>query len=101
MDEEEQELLRRKQTEQKKLAEAKKAEEQLKSALRGAVTPEAYDRLANVQHANAQLYLVAVQNIIGLHRRAQRKLTEEEVVIVLRKIKEASETPTRIRFERK
>lgn len=100
-EEEEEETVQRRRGEQKRLLEAKKAEEQLKTALRSAVQEAAYDRLMNVHHANAQLFLVAAQNILSLHKRVGRKLTEEEILAVLRKIKELSETPTQIRFQRK
>ena len=101
MDEEDDDAMKKRRGEQRKQLEAKKAEEQLKTALRSAVSNEAYGRLANVQHANPQFFLVAAQNILSLSKRVGRTLNEEEVLSILRKIKEVSDTPTYIRFERK
>lgn len=102
MGEEEIEEARKQRTEQqKKQMEAKKAEEQLKTALRVALENDAYDRITNVQHANPQLFLTAAQNILALHKRAGRKLNDEELRAILSRIKQLSETETKIRFERK
>ena len=100
MDEEELENQKKNQ-EQKKILEAKKAEEQLKMALRVALETNAYDRMSNVQHANEQLFLIAARHIITFYKRAGRKLKDEEVLAILNRIKELNEKETKIRFERK
>lgn len=86
---------------EKKAAEAKQAQEQLKAALRAALETEAYDRLTNVQHVHAQLFLAAAQHLLGLYKRVGRRLSDEEVRAVLARIRELSETKTEIRFARK
>jgi len=98
MDEEE--IKKKKLEEYKKASEAKKAEEQIKSVLRTALEPSAYDRLMNVQLANQQLYLVAVQNIVAIYKKIGRKITDEELLILLKRIK-GEEKEGEIRFERK
>jgi DNA-binding TFAR19-related protein (PDSD5 family) len=85
----------------KRKLEAKKMEEQLKSTLRIALDEAAYERLMNVSLANKELYLTAAKNVLMLHKRVDRRLTEEEVLHLLRKIKEQTETKSSITFHRK
>jgi len=99
MDEEE-EIKRRKAEEYQKMSEAKKIEEQLKGALRVALDDSAYERLMNVQLANKQTYLVAAQNIIGIYKKVGRKITEDELLMLLRRIK-GEEKEGEISFKRK
>jgi DNA-binding TFAR19-related protein (PDSD5 family) len=84
-----------------KRLEAKKAEEQLKTALRMALDDAAYLRLMNVAMANKELYLTAAKNILMANQRAKRKLTDAEVLSFLRAIKEQTEAKTTITFNRK
>ncbi|HLC69349.1 MAG TPA: DNA-binding protein [Candidatus Bilamarchaeaceae archaeon] len=87
----------KKQAEEQK----KRAEEQLKAVLRIALENDAYDRMINVQHANPQLFLAAAQNIVGFYKQTNRKLTDNEVLQLLQRIKQMNETETTIRFQRK
>ena len=100
-EDEETNVRKKKQTEQKKLAEAKQAEEQLKTALRMALENDAYERMMNVKLANQQLFLLAAQNIIPLFKRFERKINDQEVLLLLRKIKEQTERKSEITFQRK
>ena len=81
--------------------EAKKAQEQLKSTLRMALDEAAYDRLMNVSLANNELYLNAAKNALMFFKRAGRRLTETEILALLRAIKEQSENKTTITFHKK
>ena len=85
----------------KKAEEAKKAEEKLKVVLRQVLLPSAYDRLMNVSVANKELYLTAAQQIVGLSERAGRRITEEELLKVLRLLKSSTEKKTKIIFHEK
>ncbi|MEW6722693.1 MAG: DNA-binding protein [Candidatus Micrarchaeota archaeon] len=85
----------------KKKAEAKKAQEQLKQTLRLALEEAAYDRLMNVSVANEELFLAAAKNALMFFKRAGRRITEREVLALLRAIKEQSETKTTITFHKK
>lgn len=85
----------------KKKADAKKAQEQLKSTLRMALDEAAYERLMNVSVANNELYLIAAQNLLMAFKRMKRKITEAEVVTLLRAIKEQSDAKTTITFRSK
>jgi DNA-binding TFAR19-related protein (PDSD5 family) len=85
----------------KKKLEAKKAEEQLKTTLRVALDEAAYERLMNVSLANKELFLVAAKNALMLFKRVGRRLTESELLSLLRTIKEQTETGSSITFRRK
>lgn len=85
----------------KERLEAKKAQEQLKSTLRMALDDAAYDRLMNVSVANNELFLTAAKNALMLFKRAGRKLSEDEIVALLRAIKEQTEKRTSITFHKK
>ncbi len=98
---EEEELRDKRKEELARMAEAKKAQEQLKGALRTALDEGAYDRLMNVAVANKELYLIAAKNVIAAYRRAGRKLTEEELLMLLRAIKDQTERKTKITFAHK
>jgi len=94
-------IRKRKMQNQEKFAEAKKAEEQLKSTLRMILNEPAYARIMNVKMANQQMFTAAVQYLLRVFQRFQRKITEEELLAVLRTIKEKNEKETKITFERK
>ncbi|MCI0504344.1 hypothetical protein L0Y65_06590 [Candidatus Micrarchaeota archaeon] len=85
----------------KRKLEAKKAQEQLKATLRVALDEAAYERLMNVAVANSETYLSAAKNVLMFHRKAGRKITEKELLSLLRAIKEQSETKTTITFHKK
>ena len=78
--------------------EAKKKEEQVKGMLRMALSEEAYGRLMNVKLANAQLYALAANQVFNLYQKAGRKLTEKELIALLKAIK-GSERETKITFK--
>jgi DNA-binding TFAR19-related protein (PDSD5 family) len=85
----------------KKKAEARKAQEQLKSTLRMALEEKAYDRLMNISVANNELFLSAAQNALMFYKRAGRKIRDEEVLALLKAIKERNEKETSITFHKK
>jgi DNA-binding TFAR19-related protein (PDSD5 family) len=95
MDEEEAEDMK------KKRLEARKAQEQLKSTLRVALDEEAYERLMNVALANNDIYLATARQVLMAFKRVGRKINEEELLTVLKAIKEQSETKTSIKFHKK
>ena len=78
--------------------EAKKKEEQVKSILRMALSENAYGRLMNVKLANAQLYAIASNQIFGLYQKSGRKLTEKELIALLKAIK-GTQRETKITFK--
>ena len=82
--------------------EAQKAQEQkLKAAMRMALDSDAYERLANVAMANKELYLLAAKNVLMLYKRAGRKISESELLSLLRAIKDQTEKKTQITFHKK
>ena len=102
MNEENIERIRRKKSEeQKKATESKKAQEQLRSTLRVVLEENAYDRIMNVSIANEQLFLTAAQNLLGVYQKVGRKIRDDEVLYILKMIKNQNEKKTSISFERK
>ncbi|MBD3210598.1 hypothetical protein GF318_04430 [Candidatus Micrarchaeota archaeon] len=87
--------------EENKTLEAKKAEEQLKTTLRAVLDDDAYERMTNVSLANRDLYLAAAKNSLMLYKRLGRKITENELLSLLRAIKEHTEKSSNITFQRK
>lgn len=85
----------------KKRLEAKKAQEQLKSTLRVALTEDAYERMMNVAVANKELYLMAAKNALVFYQRAGRRVSERELLSLLRAIKGQTEKETTITFRKK
>jgi len=85
----------------RKRLEARKMEEQLKSALRSVLDEAAYNRLMNVSVANKELYIMAAKNLLAAAKQARRKITDEELLSFLRAIKEQTETKTSITFHKK
>lgn len=85
----------------KKKLEAKKAQEQLRATLRMALDEQAYERLMNVAVANNELFLTAAQNILMGFKRMGRKITDAEVLAMLRAIKTQNEPNTTITFHKK
>lgn len=68
-------------------AEGRKKEAQVREALRSMLTEGAYARLMNVKLVNAGLYAAAANQVFGLYKRAGRKITEDEVVSILKMVK--------------
>lgn len=95
------EVKQKKLEEQKKMMEAAKAEEQLKAALRIALEESAYERLMNVSYANKELYINVAQRALVVFRQAGRKLTEEEIIVLIRSLKRQTEHETTITFREK
>lgn len=85
----------------KKKLDAKKAEEQLRGTLRMALDESAYDRLMNVAVANKELYLEAARNSLVFFKRAGRRITESELLSLLKALKERDEKKTSITFHKK
>ncbi len=96
---EEDEIRKRKLEQQKKMQESAKIEEQLKSALRIALDETAYERLMNVSYVNKELYVNAAKRVIMAFRQAERKITEDEILFLIRSLKGGRET--RITFREK
>ena len=65
----EEEMKKKKIEEYKKMQEAAKIEEQLKSALRIALEEDAYERMMNVSYANKELYVNAAQRVLMASKR--------------------------------
>ncbi|MFN7991083.1 MAG: DNA-binding protein [Candidatus Micrarchaeia archaeon] len=85
----------------KKKAEAKKAQDQLKTTLRMALDETAYDRLMNISAVNKELYLTAAQNVLVFFKRAGRRMGDSELLSLLRAIKDQNEKKTSITFHKK
>ncbi len=88
------------QARRKKL-ETKKAQEQLKATMRIALDEDAYNRMMNVAVANEDLYLTAAKNVLVYFRKTERKVTESELLSLLRAIRDQSEAKTTITFHKK
>ncbi len=84
-----------------KKAEAKRAQEQLKTTLRMALEEPAYERLMNIAAVNRDLYLTASQNALMFFKRAGRKIRDEELLALLKALKERGEKETKITFHKK
>jgi len=98
MAEDTEELRKEKLEEHNKMMEAAKAEEQLKAVLRIALEEGAYERLMNVSYANKEFYLKVAQQALAFFRQAGRKLTEEEIISLIRSMKEKLQHETKIEF---
>ena len=85
----------------KKKLEARKAEEQIKATLRIALDESAYGRMMNVSHANRELFITAARHVLAVYKRAGRKLTESELLAVLKAVRGQTETETTITFHKK
>ncbi|MFH1520426.1 MAG: DNA-binding protein [Candidatus Micrarchaeota archaeon] len=85
----------------KRKLEAKKAQEQLKTTLRIALDETAYDRIMNVAVANEEIYLTAAKNVLMYFKQTGRKITETELLSLLRAIKDQTDKNTTITFHKK
>ncbi len=85
--------------EERELAERQLA--QIKQMLRIALDDAAYQRMMNVAMANKELFLIASQNILVIFKRSGRKLTDSEVLSVLRALKARTQRETKITFYKK
>jgi len=85
----------------RKKLEARRAEEQVKAMLRVALEESAYERMMNVSHANRELYMTAAKHVFAVFKRAERKLTESELLAVLRAVRGQTENETTITFHKK
>lgn len=86
------EIRRKKIEEYKKREETANVEEQLKTALRIALEDSAYERLMNVSYANKELYVNVAQRVLMAFRQARRKISEDEVLYLIRSMKGGRET---------
>lgn len=86
---------------QRKAAEQKKLKEGLKSALRQVLESDAYERLNNVSFSNEPLYMAAARQVIMVARRAGRKLTDAEVLYILKALRQQTNKESRIIFIKK
>ncbi len=79
--------------------ETKQAHEQLRSVLRNALEESAYERLMNVAIVNKELYANTAKQLLMAHQRINRKITEKELLMVLKRLNE--QTETKITFHKK
>ena len=94
----EEDIQKKKLEEYKKMQESARVEEQLKSALRIALEEDAYERMMNVSYANKELYVNAAQRVLMAFKQARRKITEEEVIFLMRSLKRDTQHETKIEF---
>ncbi|MFA6530724.1 MAG: DNA-binding protein [Candidatus Micrarchaeia archaeon] len=97
----EDELKKKKLAEKQKEAEEKKAEEQIKTMLRTVLDEKGFDRMMNVKLSNSELFMATAQNLLGAFQKLRRKITDEEVLFVLKSIKQRTQRESTITFERK
>jgi DNA-binding TFAR19-related protein (PDSD5 family) len=83
---------------EEQIMEAKKAEAQLKAALRLCLSPEAYERMMNVRMAKPELYAAAARQILQYSGKAGKKLGDREVLAIL-KMMRGEERETKIVFK--
>lgn len=83
--------------EREKMRAEAEAEAQLDAMLRRLLEDDAKTRLANVALANRELYLRAVQMIMGLYRsgQAEGKLSDSQLREILTKVSEKREISIR------
>lgn len=102
MSEEGAEEARRKKLEElQKRQKSQENEEKLKTALRVALTEDAYERLMNIAFANKEVFAVAAQQILAIYQKARRKLSDKELVYLLQVIQQHTKRETRITFMKK
>jgi len=80
------------------ILEAKRMEAKLKAALRMCLTPEAYERMANVRMANPELYAAAARQILAHAGKGGGKLGDAKVLALLRAMR-GGERETKITFK--
>ncbi len=80
---------------------AEDAEAQLKSTLRLALEESAYERIINISVANKQFFASVARYALAYFRRAQRKLTDAELLAIINEMKRQNERPTSITFHKK
>jgi DNA-binding TFAR19-related protein (PDSD5 family) len=85
----------------RQLLDKRKAEEQLKAALRKSLDTAAYERLMNVKLSNPELFALAARYVAAGSQRLGRPLTDGELRTVLARLKGENERPTSITFDRK
>ncbi len=78
--------------------EERKREGQVKELLRRTLSEDAYARIMNVKLANARLYSLAANQVFGLYQKAGRKITEAELISLLKAMK-GKERETKITFK--
>ena len=66
----------------------KEALAQLKSALRRTLDENAYERMINVLMVNQNLFANAAQRILAAYQRLGRTITERDVLMILRTLKD-------------
>jgi DNA-binding TFAR19-related protein (PDSD5 family) len=90
-----------KDEELQKILEAKRAEQQLRASLRLALTDEAYERMMNVRISNPSLFSAVAEVLLATFRRVGRKLTDEEVLNILRRFTSMTRRESKIEIRRK
>lgn len=95
------ELRKQKLLEKQKEAESRETEKRLREALRSALSEEAYERLNNISYVNKELYLTASQQVLYAYKNMGRKITDRELLSVLRAIQERTEKDVSITFRKK
>ncbi len=92
------EIRRKKAEEYQQKAKEKELENKLKSALRIALESDAYERLATVGYGNKELYTIAAQQVLMVYSQAKRKISDEELLYLLKAIKQKTQHEPTITF---
>ncbi len=80
------------------ILEAKRAGAKINAALRMCLTPEAYERMANVRMANPDLYAAAVRQILAYAGKGGKKLDGMQVLSLLKAMR-GGNRETKITFK--
>ncbi|MGV8176665.1 MAG: DNA-binding protein [Candidatus Bilamarchaeaceae archaeon] len=96
-----QQKMARMQAERKREEQAKQQLAQISSVLGKVLETPALDRMNNVKLVNPSLYMAASQQIVAIFQRLGRKLRDEDVVLVLKRLKMQTEKETSISYQRK
>jgi len=93
------EIKRKKKEEYQKKVKEQEAEEKLKTALRIALEPDAYERLTTVGYSSREVYAVAAQQVLMVYQKARRKINDEELLYLLKAIKQKLRREPKITFK--
>lgn len=85
-------MLRNMDQDNKPKQEPRDKEEEIKRLLSIALTPEAYTRLMNVRIANPEFFQQAASVVLQIFSRYGRKVDEQSLIDILRKLKERSDS---------
>jgi DNA-binding TFAR19-related protein (PDSD5 family) len=83
----------------KKILEKKRKDEEIKKLMAKILEGDAYERLMNVKISNYELYMNVVNNLIYFYQKVGRKISDEELLMLLEKFTKKREGE--IKFYRK